>query len=57
MKKTITLSSDDMCNIILALNDRITDLRQHILVLGERLTPNAQKRIKVYEELISKLKQ
>ena len=55
MKKTITLTSDDLCNIILAITDKITDLKQHVAIMGEKLTPNAQKRIEAYEELREKL--
>lgn len=47
MDKTITLTSDEISSITLAIYDKVMNLSQAVLICGAELTPNAQQRIGV----------
>lgn len=55
MEKTITLTSDELCIITLAIRDKITSLKKSVAILGENLTPMAQARIDSLKEVASKI--
>lgn len=55
MDKTITLTSDEICIITLAIRDKITSLKKSVAILGENLTPMAQARIDSLKEVASKI--
>jgi len=55
MEKTITLTSDEICIITLAIRDKITSLKKSVAILGENLTPMAQARIDSLKEVASKI--
>lgn len=55
MEKTITLTSDEIANITNALQDKVMNITQAMLVCGMELTPNAQQRIENLRALALKL--
>lgn len=56
MEKTITLTSDELCRIKLAVTDKITSIKASAVVLGGyNNIPFAAKRMKEYEQILKKL--
>lgn len=55
MEKTITLTSNEIANITNALQDKVMNITQAMLVCGMELTPNAQQRIENLRALALKL--
>lgn len=55
MEKTITLTSDEISSITLAIYDKVMDLSQEVLICGAELTPNAQQRIENLKAIALKL--
>lgn len=55
MDKTITLTSDEISSITLAIYDKVMNLSQAVLICGAKLTPNAQKRIENLKAIALKL--
>lgn len=55
MEKKITLTSDEIANITNALQDKVMNITQAMLVCGMELTPNAQQRIENLRALALKL--
>lgn len=53
--KTITLSSDEISSITLAIYDKVMSLSQAVLICGAELTPNAQQRIEKLKAIALKL--
>lgn len=53
--KTITLSSDEISSITLAIYDKVMSLSQEVLICGSELTPNAQQRIEKLKAIALKL--
>ena len=52
---TITLSSDEISSITLAIYDKVMSLSQAVLICGAELTPNAQQRIEKLKAIALKL--
>lgn len=51
MEKTITLTSDELCRIKLAIIDKISDIKESAVALGGyNRIPFATKRMKEYEQ-------
>lgn len=55
MEKTITLTSDEISSITLAIYDKVMNLSQTVLICGAELTPNAQQRIETLKAIALKL--
>lgn len=56
MEKTITLTSDELCRIKLAIIDKISDIKESAVALGGyKRIPFATKRMKEYEQILNKL--
>ena len=55
MEKTITLTSDEISSITLAIYDKVMNLSQAVLICGAEITPNAQKRIENLKAIALKL--
>ena len=53
--KTITISSDEISSITLAIYDKVKNLSQEVLICGAELTPNAQQRIEKLKAIALKL--
>lgn len=53
--KTITLSSDEISSITLAIYDKVMSLSQAVLICGAELTPNVQQRIEKLKAIALKL--
>lgn len=55
MDKTITLTGGEIYNITSAVNDKVMNLSQAVLICGAELTPNAQQRIENLKVIALKL--
>lgn len=55
MEKTITLTSDEIANITNALQDKVMNLTQAVIICGAQLTPNTLQRIENLRALALKL--
>lgn len=55
MDRTVKLTSEEIANITCALQDKVMNLTQAVIILGEELTPNTLQRIETLRALALKL--
>lgn len=55
MERTITLTSDEISSITLAIYDKVMNLSKSVLICDAELTPNAQQRIENLKAIALKL--
>lgn len=55
MEKTITLNTEEICNIVLALQDKVINTRASFKVTGITMSEQTKRRLDAMEELAKKI--